>query len=71
MSQGEETFNSSLPNQDNSQNVPKRFQSFKSKGSNDNMENSSSGSYNDEQRDSISNLQEDTSSLIYKGTSFD
>lgn len=48
--------------------APKRFQSFKANDKN--LETSSSGSYNDEQRDSISNLQEDAD-LIYKGTSFD
>ena len=48
--------------------APKRFQSFKANDKN--LETSSSGSYNDEQRDSISNLGEETD-LIYKGTSFD
>ena len=47
-----------------------RFQSFRTNPHDRSLETSSSGSYNDEQRDSISNLQDDQN-LIYKGTSFD
>ena len=47
-----------------------RFQSFRTNPPDRSLDASSSGSYNDEQRDSISNLQDDQN-LIYKGTSFD